>query len=125
MATTNTTLTIRQLTDSDDADVARLAELDSSSGLRAPLLGAEVEGRLLAAVSVETGEVLADPFSRTAELRDMLELRALQLRKRSPKVKRGLRHRHAPAGPHSTGALAGSPPGAGGRLISLYSSPAS
>lgn len=125
MPKTDTTLTIRRLSDSDDADVARLVELDSGSGLQAPLLGAEVEGRLLAAVSVETGEVLADPFSRTAELRDMLELRALQLRKRSPKVKRGLRHRHAPAGPDSTGALAGSPQGAGGRLISLYSSPPS
>ena len=40
------------------------------------MLGAEVEGRLLAAISIETGEVIADPFSRTSELRALLKLRA-------------------------------------------------
>ena len=78
------TITIRRLaaTDSDRAALARLAELESGRALEGTLLGAEVEGRLLAAISMETGEVLADPFSRTSELRAMLQLRQAQLEQR-------------------------------------------
>ena len=39
------------------------------------MLGAEVEGRLLAAISLADGAVVADPFSPTGELADLLELR--------------------------------------------------
>ncbi len=86
MTTTNQTqinsaMTIRRMdvTDADQAALARLAELDSGAELEGPVLGAEVEGRLLAAISIETGEVIADPFSRTSELRALLKLRAAQL----------------------------------------------
>jgi hypothetical protein len=79
-----TSMTIRRL-DVDGADraaLARLAQLDTRQTLEGAVLGAEVEGRLLAAISIETGEVIADPFSRTSELRSLLKLRVDQLRRR-------------------------------------------
>jgi hypothetical protein len=65
-------VTIRRLGDADLARIARLAELDSAAAPEAPLLGIEVEGRLLAAGSIHTGHIIADPFRRTAEYRQML-----------------------------------------------------
>ena len=65
------------------------------------MLGVEVEGRLLAAISIETGEVIADPFSRTSELRALLKLRAAQLEQPArPAPRRGSRlfGRRAPPG---------------------------
>ena len=120
MATTHTTLTIRRLSESDAREVRRLEALDTGPMLQGAMLGAEVEGRLLAAVSIDTGEVVADPFSRTAELRSLLELRAGQLRGRSADADRHAGRIRRPRR-HSRGSLAGSPPGAGGRLLSLYS----
>ena len=80
----NSEMTIRRmdLGDRDHDAVAKLAELDSSGQLEGPVLGIEVEGRLLAAISVNTGKVIADPFSRTTELRALLKLRADQLQTR-------------------------------------------
>ena len=73
----NSTITIRRydLAEADQAALAKLASLDSRAALDGHVLGAEVEGRLLAAISMETGEVIADPFSRTSEMRAMLKLR--------------------------------------------------
>jgi hypothetical protein len=110
-------ITIRRLTDGDRDAVRRLAQLDSRRAPEGELLGVEVEGRLLAAVSVSSGETIADPFSRTKEIRAMLDLRLAQLRRRSGARRRGLR-RPAPAR-RSRASLAGSPPGAGGRLLTL------
>jgi hypothetical protein len=88
-------LTIRRLDDRDADALARLAALDS---VPAPAdgwdrwLGVEVEGRLLAAVSLDGRGTIADPFSRTAEVTAMLELRVDQFRGRQ----RGrLRRRHS------------------------------
>jgi hypothetical protein len=86
MTPINSTLTLRNLTAADSGAVERLAQLDGRAAPTGSLLGAEVEGRLLAARSVETGEVVADPFSRTEELRALLDLRTTQLRERGPKV---------------------------------------
>jgi hypothetical protein len=104
MTTTNSNLTLRHLDVSDTAAVERLAGLDTRNVPETPLLGAEVEGRLLAAVSIETGEAVADPFSRTAELRALLELRAAQLRERRPRLV-GRTGRGRPTA-HPTGRLA-------------------
>jgi hypothetical protein len=115
--TTNETfagVTIRRLGQADFAAVRNLAELDSAPDLTGELLGAEVEGHLLAAISLADGSTVADPFSHSGELRDLLELRAAQLRYRE-----GTRVRFRKARKRSRAALAGSPPGAGGRLISL------
>ena len=68
--------TIRALGSRDVAQVRRLAQRDSSREPRGELLGAEVQGHLLAAVSTTTGEVIADPFRPTAHLVEALRLRA-------------------------------------------------
>ena len=109
-------VTIRRLSESD-ADrlaLAMLTERDSGESLDGPILAAEVEGSVLAAISLSDGRILADPFSRTAELRSLLELRAAQLRRRNPRALVA-RHRRGRA----RAALASSPPGAGGRLLEL------
>lgn len=86
-APVNAAITIRRLDlrEDDRAPLARLAELDSHPGLEGPVLGVEVEGRLLAAISLASGDTIADPFSRTGELTDLLQARARQLRRRNRK----------------------------------------
>jgi hypothetical protein len=101
-------ISIRRLGDDDLAEVERLAQLDSRRPPEGPLLGVEIEGRLVAAISLATGESMADPFSRTGELRALLELRAAQLQRRENRRGRMV---HLPR-PKARAALAGSPPGA-------------
>ena len=104
---------IRRLTEDDAGAVKRLAQLDSSHAPEGPLVGAEVEGRLLAAISLTSGDSVADPFGRTGELRALLELRAAQLRRRVGRRRRVPRFTRR----KTRAALAGSPPGAAGWLI--------
>jgi len=107
MRNTTTNITIRQLTAADSVAVNRLAELESTGAPTGPMLGAEVEGTLLAAISIPSGTIVADPFSRTAEIADLLEVRVAQLRKRAiPTRGRMLRRRSATA-PASPGNLVG------------------
>jgi hypothetical protein len=68
----NGNVTIRRLGEADLARVLRLAELDSAVTPPAPLMGVEVEGKLLAAGSIPTGQIIADPFRPTAGLREVL-----------------------------------------------------
>jgi hypothetical protein len=107
-------IVIRRLSGDDLSAVERLAQLDSRRPPQGVLLGVEIEGRLLAAISLATGESIADPFSRTAELQALLELRAAQVRRRVNGHRRLLRHL---PNPKSRAALAGSPPGAERWLI--------
>ena len=109
-----TQMTIRRLDvgGADRAALAHLAELDSRQELGGVVLGAEVEGRLLAAISIETGDVIADPFSRTSELRALLKLRAAQLEHRHGGRRRGSRV----FGRRSRPAVGGSP---AGQLVAL------
>jgi hypothetical protein len=61
----------------DDAvALERLAELDSRPLPPGPHLVAERDARIDAALSLSTGEVVADPFRRTAELRELLRCHA-------------------------------------------------
>jgi hypothetical protein len=64
---------------SEDMTLRRLAELDSAPWLTGRVLLAEADGVPLAAVSLETGAVAADPFRHTAHLIRMLRLRRCQL----------------------------------------------
>jgi hypothetical protein len=57
----------------------RLAALDSALPLRGPALVADRDGRLLAALSLDDGRAVADPFERTAEAVELLRLRARQI----------------------------------------------
>jgi hypothetical protein len=71
---------IRLLAAEDSAELAHLAELDTAKPPLQPLLGAIVNGRLIAAHSLATGESIADPFRPTAGIRSLLARRARQLR---------------------------------------------
>jgi len=65
-------VTVRLGAPPDVGALARLAGLDSRPLPRGPHLVAERDGRIDAALSVSTGELVADPFRRTAELRELL-----------------------------------------------------
>ena len=74
------TIEIRMLGLEDGAAIARLAELDTTDAPASPLLGAIVDGRLLAVHSLATGASIADPFRHTAEIRSLLAERARRAR---------------------------------------------
>src|SRR5919201_5103869 len=71
---------IRLLGLQDAAAVARLAELDTAEVPAAPLIGGILDGQLVAARSLATGDSIADPFRHTAEVRALLAERADQRR---------------------------------------------
>jgi len=73
-------LAIRPATADDSADVARLAALDSAAVPTGALLLGIVDGRAVAALSVDSGAVVADPFSPSADLVNLLRQRAERLR---------------------------------------------
>jgi hypothetical protein len=70
------TVVIRPASGSDDAALDRLAQLDSSHVPAGNLLVAEADGRLVAALAADTGDAIADPFRPTADVLDLLQLRA-------------------------------------------------
>ena len=56
-----------------DADeLESLAQRDSRAVPTGALVGARVDGRLVAALSIASGDWVADPFVRTQELLDLL-----------------------------------------------------
>ena len=77
---TNSTLTIRRASGSDGVALHRLAALDSSSAPRGDVLVAEVGAELWAAVEVESGAAVADPFRPSGDLVELLRFRADAIR---------------------------------------------
>lgn len=73
-------LTIRFARPEDAHGLETLAKLDSARPLAGSTLVAERDGRLVAALSLTSGRVVADPFEPTADLVGLLELRASGLR---------------------------------------------
>jgi hypothetical protein len=73
-------LTVRRAGDEDAAALLQLAALDSADPLSGAALVAEVSGRLVAALPLDGGRAVADPFVPTADIVALLELRASQLR---------------------------------------------
>jgi hypothetical protein len=63
----------------DDPALERLALLEGRPAPAGRYVLAEVDGKVVAAVSLVSGAVLADPFESTAHLLPLLELRAAQL----------------------------------------------
>ena len=61
--TSTASLTIRHAIAADEADLTRLAALDSSRVPSGELLVAELDGHLVAALSIDTGAAIADPSS--------------------------------------------------------------
>jgi hypothetical protein len=73
---TDKTLTIRPADLADLAGLDRLAALDSASPPTGDALVAEVGGELWAAVELDSGAAIADPFRPSGELVDLLRLHA-------------------------------------------------
>jgi hypothetical protein len=69
------------LSEPDEA-ILRLAQLDSARRPSGPVLVAVVGGEPAAALPLDGGPAIADPFQRTAELVSLLELRVAQMRDR-------------------------------------------
>ena len=74
-----TRVTLRFAAEADRSRLRELAMLDSAEPLHGTVLLAEVDGRLRAALDLDRGSAIADPFFRGAELVDLLRLRAAQL----------------------------------------------
>jgi hypothetical protein len=74
-----TRVTLRYSSAADAERLRVLAELDSAETPIGPALVAEVDGRLRAALPLDGGAPIADPFHRGAELIELLRLRAGQL----------------------------------------------
>ena len=73
-------VTIRQAVASDELALQRLATLDSAPAPVGRVLVAEVDGELWAAVEVDGGRAIADPFRPSGSLVEVLRLRAEPLR---------------------------------------------
>jgi hypothetical protein len=73
---TDKTLTIRRADASDTGALVQLAALDSASPPAGDALLAEVGGELWAAVEIDSGAAIADPFRPSGELVDLLRLQA-------------------------------------------------
>jgi hypothetical protein len=73
-------IVIRRATEGDLAALRRLAELDSAGPPTGPYLLLEEGGELRAALSLDHGRPLADPFHATEDLVVMLQLRAASAR---------------------------------------------
>jgi hypothetical protein len=71
-----TALTIRRADLADLAALDRLAVLDSASAPTGDVLVAEVAGELWAALEIDSGRVIADPFRPSGELVELLRLHA-------------------------------------------------
>ena len=73
-------VTLRLADASDAAELRRLAQVDSYHVPPGPHLLAIRDGRIDAVISLSTREVIADPFRRTAELRELLRCHARSIR---------------------------------------------
>jgi len=82
--TSTASLTIRHATASDEADLTRLAALDSSRLPSGELLVAAVDDRLVAALSIDTGAAVADPFEHTAAIVDSMRAQIRETRAPRP-----------------------------------------
>jgi len=89
---------IRRATESDEAALRGLAELDSRTPLSGPALIGEIDGAPAAAVSLIDGRVIADPFQQTAVLTQILRMRysAMKAHDREPSLPERLGAAFAP-----------------------------
>jgi hypothetical protein len=83
-------VTLRAARPDDASALARLARLDSRRPLTGPVLVAEEDGVLRAALALSSGAVAADPFAPTAHLVPLLRREAAR-RQAPPAATRGRR----------------------------------
>jgi hypothetical protein len=86
---TSDSITIRRAGAADATVLARLAALDSALAPGADSLVAEAGGRAVAALDLDDGRIVADPFARTAEVVELLRLRAERVRGHEGRRRRG------------------------------------
>lgn len=67
-------ITIRQATSDDAFALRRLAALDDRAALHGEVLMAEQAGEIRAALSLQDGRTVANPFAPTAKLVEMLRM---------------------------------------------------
>lgn len=83
----------------DEKTLRRLAALDSARPLQGPALVAEIDGEAVAAIGLDDQRVVADPFTNTADVVELLRIRAERMQ--APAVDRRarllgrFRHAHA------------------------------
>lgn len=73
-------IAIYMATDRDATEVRRLAALDSAPVPRGRVLLGVVDGMVHAAIDIDNGAVIADPFRLTADLVALLKMRASRIR---------------------------------------------
>jgi hypothetical protein len=86
-----TAFTIRRASQDDAVALHRLAALDSASPPTGDMLVAEVHGELWAAIDLDSGAAIADPFRPSGELVDLLRYRADRFSSPTPATSRRLR----------------------------------
>jgi hypothetical protein len=74
-------VTIREAHAGDAEALQRVAQLDSAELPTGALLVGEVGAELRAAVAIDSGRTIADPFNPTSELVALLHARADQIRR--------------------------------------------
>lgn len=88
-------IAIRRAGADESRELQELAELDSKRPLRGDTLVAVVDGRLLAAISLEDRREIADPMVPSAHALALLRTRADQLQAAPRRARRRLRLRFA------------------------------
>ena len=96
----HTAVVIRRAAEADQPALAKLAALDSARPLRGETLVAFVDGEPWAALSLDDGRIVADPFHPSASAVELLRVRARHLLAApggSRAVRRAVRLRRASA----------------------------
>jgi hypothetical protein len=70
--TESSIIAFRPATEDDDRVLDELSQLDSKRPLARPAVLAVVDGEPVAAVSLDDGQVVADPFTRTEDVVSLL-----------------------------------------------------
>ena len=89
-------LTIRRAVPDDTGALADLAGLDSARPLHGDVIVAEADEGPVAALEVDSGRTVADPFQHSDQAVGLLRLHADQLRARAPRARRRNRRRAFP-----------------------------
>ncbi|HYZ82398.1 MAG TPA: hypothetical protein VE571_14070 [Solirubrobacteraceae bacterium] len=85
------TVELRPARPGDEATLRRLAALDEAPALQGPVLLALVEGEAVAALAVDDGRVVANPFVPSGHAVSLLRLRAAHLSNASGRRRRRIR----------------------------------
>jgi hypothetical protein len=73
--TRTSTIAMRAASDSDERALHELSELDSARRLERPAVLALVDETPVAAISLSDGRIVADPFTRTEDVVELLRAR--------------------------------------------------